>query len=160
MEGTDEVCDGTTRKVFAQGHDARMASRLAQMVALGALSAEQAETLIRRVGGGDLLVYKMKHSASLRAARGNGNSKPSPKGKTRKQKEAEELARALEQTSPNVLGNQVRVYHGQRKFAAVVVRSASQDMVARHRLNGQNCDHVVEVVSEDGETHVFTGKSL
>lgn len=60
------VCDRTTRKSFAQGHDARMSSRLATEIANGETTAEVATTLVQRAGGTAALVSKMLHSAKLR----------------------------------------------------------------------------------------------
>jgi hypothetical protein len=61
------VCDRETRKSFAQGHDARMASRLATEVANGETPLEVARKLVRMAGGTIALESKMAHSAKLRA---------------------------------------------------------------------------------------------
>jgi hypothetical protein len=158
LTGTGQTCTGTTRKSFTQGHDARMASRLAQQVADGKMTMEAAEKLIREAGGGDLLVSKTKHSANLRKSGKDKASKPKASGKA-KDKDAqarEEIAQALGNAGPQVKGQQVKVFHGKRHFAAVVVANAADELVARHRFQSKNCDHAVTV--EDGE--IFTGKAL
>lgn len=65
-ENPATVCDRTTRKSFAQGHDARMSSRLATEIATGQTSAEVATKLVQMAGGTAALVSKMLHSAQLR----------------------------------------------------------------------------------------------
>lgn len=61
------VCDRETRKSFAQGHDARMASRLATEVANGETPLDVARQLVKMAGGTIALESKMAHSAKLRA---------------------------------------------------------------------------------------------
>lgn len=144
LTGTDKTCSATTRKAFAQGHDARMSSRIATLIATDQLTSEQGVALIRQAGGGDLLVSKTVHSAKLRKSKGNGEQAP----KAHKKATEPEMPK-----SPTVVGKSTKVYHGKRPFNAVVVRNASDELKARHRLNSQNCDHEVEV-GEDGE--IFT----
>jgi len=142
LTGTGGTCTATTLKAFAQGHDARMSSRLATMVAEGKISQEDAVKLIRQAGGGDLLVSKTVHSARLRASRGSNEKAP----------KAKKEAAPEDPKAPSVVGHTAEVFHGKRKFNSVVVRNAAGDLAARHRLNGNNCDH--EVTVEDGQ--VFT----
>lgn len=153
LTGTGEQCLHPTQKVFAQGHDARMSSRLAKAVAAGAITADDAEALIRKAGGGDLLVSKTRHSADLRTRVGNGDKPKVTKAKG--VKAGDDLA-AKVSSAPSVLGRQVEVFHGESKSTAVVVRDATTALVARHRVQGKNCDHEVEVETNDGETTVFT----
>lgn len=68
-ENPGVVCDRETRKSFAQGHDARMASRLATEVANSETPLEVARQLIKLAGGTIALESKMAHSAKLRAAK-------------------------------------------------------------------------------------------
>jgi hypothetical protein len=136
--GLPVQCTARTRKSFAQGHDARMASRLATAVAEGAMDAEKAVELIRRAGGSELLIGKMVRSAQLRK---NGQGQPK-KAKAEKAEKAAEPEAAPTEPGPQV-NQEVPVKHGARAFKAVVVRNASQQLVARHRLTGQNCDHDV-----------------
>jgi hypothetical protein len=149
LTGTGQTCTATTQRAFAQGHDARMAGRVAQMIADGKLTADEGEKLVREAGGGDLLVSKTRHSAKLRAERAAGPKTP------KKAKATKEQAAAIAKV-PSVVGQAVEVFHGKRKFHAVVVRNAAEELVARHRLNSKNCDHQVSV--EDGE--VFAGEVL
>lgn len=149
LTGTGKTCSATTQRAFAQGHDARMAGRVAQEIADGKMTAEDGEKLIRQAGGGDLLVFKTKHSARLRADRKASGDKPkTPKGPRASADQAAAIAK-----TPSVVGKETKVFHGKRNFNAVVVRNAQDQLVARHRLNSQNCDHEVEV-GDDGE--IFT----
>jgi hypothetical protein len=153
LVGTGQTCDRTTGKAFAQGHDARLASRLAQAVAKGEMTVEEATKLITEAGGSDLLIGKMRHSAELRK-----NSAGKPKAK--KDKPAKDASKAPEpsdapeakaQATPGdpLLGTKVKVAHGDKTYDAVVLKNAASVRVARHRLIGQNCDHSVE---DDGTT--------
>ena len=156
LTGTGQTCDRTTGKAFAQGHDARMASRLAQAVADPAndMTVERATELITQAGGSDLLVGKMKHSAELRKT---GKDKPAKERKPATDKAAEgaaELAdtpeaKAMVSAGNQLMGSKVKVNHGDKSYDAAVVKDASGQTVARHRLIGQNCDHTVD---EDGTT--------
>jgi len=152
LTGTGNTCDRTTQKAFAQGHDARMASRLAQDVSKGETTAEAAEALIRQAGGSDLLVGKMKHSAELR--RTNASKPKQPKGATKAAKapaagpQADTAeAKAVASAGDQLLGSQVKVNHNEKSYDAVIVKDAAGQRVARHRLIGKNCDHEV---AEDG----------
>lgn len=146
LTGTGKTCPDTTSKAFHQGHDARMASRLAQDVADGKMTVEAADKLIREAGGSDLLAGKMRHSAKLRqdkaAAKAAGpQAEPkAPKGLKATKEQAANVAKA-----PSLVGSKVKAAHGQRQLDAVIVRNASNDLVARHRLNGKDCDHAVAV---------------
>src|SRR5580693_7880027 len=86
LTGTDQVCTATTRKVFAQGHDARMSSRLAQLVASAdsPMTEADAVALIKKAGGGLALISKTTHSAKLRAQRAAGGDKPKVEKKAKK----------------------------------------------------------------------------
>lgn len=53
-------CKGTTRRVFAPGHDARMVGRLSRLVADGKLTSDAAAAEVRKRGGSDLLATKVK----------------------------------------------------------------------------------------------------
>lgn len=146
--GTNETCERMTQRAFAQGHDAKLSSRLAQEVAEGKITAEKAEELIRKVGGSDLLVGKTQHSAKLRKS--NADKPPKErKAKVAKPKDDEDDDNApeIEPSAPRAkLNDRVKVTHSvagkdDRTFEAVVVRNASQTIVARHRIRGENCDH-------------------
>lgn len=153
LTGTGNTCDRTTQKAFAQGHDARMASRLAQAVSKDEMTAEAAEELIRQAGGSDLLIGKMKHSAELRKSSATRpRATKSPKGETDKApapgpRADTEEAKAVASAGDQLLGSQVKVSHGDKSYDAVIVKDASGQRVARHRLIGKNCDHEV---AEDG----------
>lgn len=150
LVGTDKTCDRMTQRAFAQGHDARLSSRLAQEIAAGSITENEAEELIRKVGGSDLLVGKTHHSARLRKT--NAEKPPKErKAKVAKPKDDEDDADApvIEPSAPRAkLNDKVKVVHkangpaGERTFDAVVVRNASQEIVARHRIRGENCDHL------------------
>jgi hypothetical protein len=146
LTGTAQVCSATTQRAFAQGHDARMAGRIAQLVADGNMSREDGEKLIRQAGGGDLLVSKTLHSAKLRAEK--GKEPKTPKGPKATKAQADAIVKV-----PSIVGQPAEVFHGKRNFKAVVVRDAQETLVARHRLNGKDCNHEIEV-GEDGT--VFT----
>lgn len=148
LVGTAKTCDRMTQRAFAQGHDARLSSRLAQEIAAGEITEDEAEKLIRKVGGSDLLVGKTHHSARLRKT--NAEKPPKErKAKVAKPKDDEDDADApvIEPSAPRAkLNDKVKVTHqiagkDDRKFDAVVVRNASQVIVARHRIRGENCDH-------------------
>jgi len=144
LTGTELTCPATTRKAFAQGHDARMSSRIATAIAEGAMTEQDGLKLIRQAGGGDLLVAKTKHSAALRKSKGTEPKAPkAPKAA----KPAIEVPAA-----PSIVGEKVQVFHGKRPFNSIVVKDAAGQLVARHRLNGKDCNH--EVAFEDGE--IFT----
>lgn len=155
LTGTDEVCKSTTRKAFAQGHDARMSSRLAQAVAAGGMTEADAVATLKEAGGGLALISKTTHSARLRAARAaGGGDKPV---KAAKPKVADSPEAAIQAAGPTVMGTKVVVWHGKRKFDAVVVRNATEELVARHRLQSKSCDHEVQVEQgADGKPEVFT----
>lgn len=157
LTGTGKTCSATTGKSFAQGHDARMASRLAQLVAEDKMTPADAEKLVREAGGGDLLVSKTLHSAKLRKQGGKPKDRQ-PKGEAKPSKsERDAAAAALAQGGPQVLGTKVKVSHGKRNFDAVVVRNASTKTVARHRFTGKDCDHEIEI-KEGANGPVVTAK--
>jgi len=152
LTGTGQTCDRTTQKAFAQGHDARMASRLAQSVSKDEMTADAAEALIRQAGGSDLLVGKMKHSAELRKTNASKPKQPKSTNKAAKAPAAGPQAdtaeaRAVASAGDQLLGSQVKVAHGDKTYDAVIVKDAAGQRVARHRLIGKNCDHEV---AEDG----------
>jgi len=153
LTGTGNTCDRTTQKAFAQGHDARMASRLAQSVSKDEMTADAAEALIRQAGGSDLLVGKMRHSAELRKTNASKPKPPKqPKGTSAKAPAAGPQAdtaeaKAVASAGDQLLGSQVKVSHGDKSYDAVIVKDAAGQRVARHRLIGKNCDHEV---AEDG----------
>jgi len=154
LAGTGKTCDKTTQKVFAQGHDARMASRLAQDVAAGKTTAEAAEKIMKDAGGSGLLIGKMKHSAKLRATAGDKPAKPRAT-KAKAVKATDEQVAAMTASAENkgaqFIGRKTKVPHGSRDFDAVIVRNVAGDAVARHRLTGQNCDHSVDDKGNPGE---------
>lgn len=163
LTGTGKTCDRTTQKAFAQGHDARMASRLAQAVAdpNDQMTIDKARELIQEAGGSDLLIGKMAHSAGLRKAKASGQSASKPakstsaKGEAKGQQHAradDAQARAVASAGSQLLGSKVKVKHGSKEYDAVVVRDASNQVVARHRLTGKNCDHSVTDEGVTGET--------
>jgi len=69
------ACDRTTSKSFAQGHDAALASRLAQEVADGITTIADAIELVKTAGGSAALVAKTQHSAKLRVERAEAKAK-------------------------------------------------------------------------------------
>jgi hypothetical protein len=148
LHGTGKQCDGETTRVFARGHDARMASRVATAVAAEQMTPDAAEKLIRDAGGGDQLVSKMQHSAQLRIDK---NAAPSPDGKaaTSTAKKGKQDAKAAATSEPQAqegtrVGDAVPVTHGNKTSRAVIVRNAAEELVARHRFQGKNCDHPIE----------------
>lgn len=145
MLGTGNQCTGETTKAFARGHDARMASRLAGLVADGKMPVEKAEKLVREAGGGDLLVSKMVHSAKLRqeAKAKPAKDKATPKAKAPAKDKAADKAPA--NGSGNIVGRELPVSHGERQFKGTVIRNASGDLKIRHRFQGKDCDHDMEV---------------
>lgn len=72
--GTGTECERTTSKAFAQGHDAKLSSRLATDVAEGRMDLEEATGLVRKAGGSEALVSKMRHSARLRTEKITANA--------------------------------------------------------------------------------------
>lgn len=151
LTGTGQVCDRQTQKAFAQGHDARMASRLAQAVAKGDTTVEDAVRDIQEAGGSDLLIGKMKHSAQLRKDKASApKAERKPKADKPKGEQADTPEAKAQQSPGNaLLGSKVQVTHGEKTYDAVILKNAADQMVARHRLIGNNCDHEV---SEDGTT--------
>lgn len=160
LTGTGKTCDKTTQKAFAQGHDARMASRLAQAVAdpQDPMTIDRARELIQQAGGSDLLIGKMAHSAELRKTKASGQAARPAKGATAKDEAAKTVradsaqARAVASAGSQLLGSKVKVTHGSKTYDAVVVRDASNQIVARHRLTGKNCDHSVTDEGVTGST--------
>lgn len=75
VEAPKVVCDRTTGKSFAQGHDAALASRLAQEVADGITNVEVAIALVKAAGGSNALIAKTRHSAKLRVERADAKAK-------------------------------------------------------------------------------------
>lgn len=69
------VCDRVTSKSFAQGHDARLSSRLATEVANGLITVQDAVKLVEAAGGSPMLVSKVKHSATLRTEKEKAKAK-------------------------------------------------------------------------------------
>jgi hypothetical protein len=134
-------CPARTRKSFAQGHDARMASRLAQAVADGTIAeAEEAATLIRLAGGSELLVNKMLRSAESRKGKPSKASKTHRDQPTGLQAADARIADRQEQRGLRT-GREVTVVHGKKTYKAVMVRNAAGVLMARHRLLGRDCDH-------------------
>lgn len=131
----EQGCPARTQKTFAQGHDARMASRLASAVAGGELTADEAAKEIEAVGGGPALAAKMRKSAELRQGK---RSKPA--GATRQQA----ADTRIDEQRAQLTGKVHYVVHGKKTYKAVVVRNAAGDLVARHRLLGRDCDHTGE----------------
>lgn len=145
LTGTDQKCDRTTQKSFAQGHDARMSGRIATAIAKGEMTAEDGEKLIREAGGGDQLVSKCLHSADLRKKATEEGGKPKAKKTAKGGPKADATLAAKVDKAPSVLGRKVQVFHGTEETEAVIVRDATATLVARHRVTGKNCDHEVEV---------------
>lgn len=82
-------CQATTKKSFAQGHDAKMSARVATEIALGEVTMDEGLAEIRRAGGGINLVEKTKWSAGLRAKKLAAKAR---KGQPNAKTEAEEYA--------------------------------------------------------------------
>lgn len=163
LHGTNEKCPAPTGKNFAQGHDARMASRLAQAVADGKMILDEALQLIREAGGSELLAGKMRHSANLRSRIAQGDSRPKPERKPKVVAPDADLARMERerQVRALALGQSVQAWHGKRPFNAVTVENENKVLVARHRLNGCDCDHETEVTDRpDGEVIVDVGVTV
>lgn len=146
LTGTGKQCSDTTLKAFHQGHDARLSSRVAQDIADGKITEEAGIKLIRDAGGSDLLISKTRHSAHLRQEKKAGAaagpktaaSKGGPKASAAQQA-------AMTKAAPSVLGTKLKVTHGGKQVDAVVVRNASEELVARHRVQGRNVDHPIKV---------------
>lgn len=68
--GREGGCTAQTKKSFAQGHDARMSSRIATAIAKGELTESAGTAAIRAAGGGEQLISKTLWSAALRAKKG------------------------------------------------------------------------------------------
>jgi hypothetical protein len=153
LTGTGQVCDKQTQKAFAQGHDARMASRLAQAVAEGKSTLEDATKDIQEAGGSDLLIGKMKHSAELRKNKASQPKAPkTPREKAPKPEQAgTPEGNAVASPGNGLLGTKAKVRHGEKEYDAVIVKNSADRMVARHRLIGNNCDHTVSETGETGE---------
>jgi len=157
LTGTGQECQAATRKSFAQGHDARMSSRVAQAIADEKMTEDDGLALVRNAGGGDLLVSKTKHSAALRKSKKSDKAARPAKSPSKKaEQEAAEIAAARGEGGPQIKGKKVKVWHGKRRFDAIVVANAKEELVARHRFVGKNCDHKVEVDGED----ILTGQAL
>lgn len=164
-ENPGVVCDRTTRKSFAQGHDARMSSRLATEIANGETTAEVAAKLIQQAGGTAALISKTMHSAQLRMDKiqkeiANGQAVDT---------EDDELAAAgaenmaddegPERSGPGMntftdpmadedepelpeLGTDWSVKHGKRTYKAKVIEAHTGERVASHKLGqGRDCYH-------------------
>jgi hypothetical protein len=140
LAGTGKKCDGITTRAFARGHDARMASRLATDVANGDITKAEAAKIIRDAGGGDLLVGKMEHSAELRIEKNKPKEPGAPKAATKEARPASSKPAA----GMSAVGQAVTVAHGDKTYKAVIVRDAEENLRARHRHQGKNCDHDVE----------------
>ncbi len=91
---------------------------------------------MREAGGGDLLVGKMLRSAELRKT---GKAEKA----ARPAKQEDEAAKP--EAGKQVTGQEVPVKHGTRTFKAVVVRDAGGQLTARHRFQGKDCDHELDV---------------
>jgi hypothetical protein len=155
LTGTGKQCPDTTLKAFHQGHDARLASRVAQAIADSKMTEAAGLELVKKAGGSDLLIGKTKRSAQLRAEKAAGaaagpkTTKAATKGGT---KATAEQAQAMAKAAPSVLGTKLKVAHNGKAHDAVVVRNAAGDLVARHRINGKDVDHAITV--EDGKITV------
>lgn len=78
-DGTIGACDRITSSSFAQGHDARLSSRVAKAIAAGTQTMDQGLAEVRELGGGDLLISKTRRSAELRASRPASKGGKTPK---------------------------------------------------------------------------------
>lgn len=149
LAGTGKQCPDTTMKAFHQGHDARMSSRVAQDIADGKLTEAAGLKLVQDAGGSDLLIGKTKRSATLRKEKAAGAAAGPKVGKSAAAKSgpkaSPDQAAAMAKASPAVLGTKLKVTHNGKAHDAVVVRNASGDLVARHRINGKDVDHQVTV---------------
>jgi len=94
VENPSVVCDRTTRKSFAQGHDARFSSRLATEVANGETDESVAIQIIRAAGGTAALISKTTRSAKLRkeAATKKYQAKLARQHEARQNEDADESA--------------------------------------------------------------------
>lgn len=157
------VCDRVTRKSFAQGHDARMSSRLATEIAQGVTSADVATQLVQRAGGTAALVSKMLHSAKLRmeAAQKKATAKPATASTADDDALAENMANdegiSLNEARESLglepmtddeppalpeLGSDWSVKHGKRTYKAKVIEAHTGERVASHKLGqGRDCYH-------------------
>lgn len=103
-----QVCDRTTAKAFAQGHDARFASRLANEVAEGLTDEADLTQLIKAAGGSQALIAKTTRSAKLRIeAKARKNAPKAPKqpkaaSPTKAPKQAAQPSQEAPASSPKV----------------------------------------------------------
>lgn len=163
-------CPRMTRKSFAQGHDARMASRLAKEVAAGETTAEIAVELVQRAGGTGALVSKMLHSAKLRIenakkkgekaaaapVRDDGvdlelegaKNLASDSGVTLEEAKVQlgldgQSADGSEEPDMPTPGDEVQAIHGKRTFKATVIEADGHGVLARHFTGKQSkpCFH-------------------
>jgi hypothetical protein len=173
MVGTREKCPEETTRAFARGHDAKMSSRLAAQIATGKMEPAKATSLLKEAGGSDMLVSKTLHSAKLRTdkatekakAKAEKASKPKaekpaakPVAEAPKDADEDELDEdeddvedddeddddEVEDVPALAVGTKGHVPDGDKTYTAVVVRNASGELVARHRLQGKNCDHSLD----------------
>jgi hypothetical protein len=142
--GTGKQCPALTLKSFAQGHDARMSGRVAQAVADFKIKPQQAEDLIRKAGGGDLLVGKMHRSAKLRIEQAKAK-KAAADEKAAAAKAPKPAAAAKATTTATATGKEVPVKCSGRTYKAEVVKDAAGKLVARHVVKGENCDHELDI---------------
>lgn len=167
-ENPGVVCDRETRKSFAQGHDARMASRLATEVANGETTIEVARQLVKMAGGTIALESKMAHSAKLRADKAARKNKAAQDGEAivtlddsdeSLEAGAENMASdegiSLDQAreslglpataddedhEPPALGTAWKVRHGKRNYTANVIETHTGERVASHKIGSANKD--------------------
>jgi hypothetical protein len=167
-ENPGVVCDRETRKSFAQGHDARMASRLATEVANGETTIEVARQLVKLAGGTIALESKMAHSAKLRADKAARKNKAAQDGEAivtlddsdeSLEAGAENMASdegiSLDQAreslglpataddedhEPPALGTAWKVRHGKRNYTANVIETHTGERVASHKIGSANKD--------------------
>lgn len=144
LHGTGGQCTEQTTRAFARGHDARMSSRLADGIASGDITKAQAAKYLKEAGGSDLLISKTHHSAELRAERDKAPAKAAAKksAATAKKSTAKGKTEPAKEAPAQVIGRNVMIDHDENtEVRAVVVRNASEELVARHRHQGKNCDH-------------------
>lgn len=168
-ENPGVVCDRETRKSFAQGHDARMASRLATEVANGETTIEVARQLVKLAGGTIALESKMAHSAKLRADKAARKNKAAQDGEAstavddedemaaagaenmasdegisldeaRERMGLEPLAESNGDHEPPALGTAWKVRHGKRNYTANVIETHTGERVASHKIGSANKD--------------------
>lgn len=148
--GTTPACTEPTDGSFHRGHDARMSSRLANEVVQGKTEIKAAEEHMRKAGGGDLLVSKMTRAvARLNEAKNKPAKEKAPKPakapKTSPSTDDPDAAGTAALAKAAGSKKTEDVYHGKRKYQAVVIATAGGETILRHKFGGKDCDHDLDI---------------